>query len=583
MKNFKHNSDIYPREPRWSSIDCKRLPDEAGVSGKYFHHWVRNSKRKNKEGKYIGGELFLHRGGLISAIKEAEQAGDREAIEHLSAHAETTNIKEDMAMKRSAFKAQEVNMDNSGMVFGRAPVTAEELSLGDRIPTDISSRLMKAGDDVTDRDMDMINAIARTPLNREDVFIFPMWISNSLNDAYYTRMDVSSLNNFLGDLKSSRALQLAHGGGGFFSGADSGMAMPVGASFNGEMTAREGYDGEHLLGWYYVVRGVNIGIGNMTTQDIERNIQAGVYRRGSIGFTVSPIEGRAAGRFICSICRSNLVSSTCPHIPGLRYEDEDGNFHLCIAEIHGAGMRESSLVPMNAAQGTVVEKARQFASEGKLSEKNARVLEYAYQTRILIDGNQEQITPPVRAEEPPAGKPQPKTEKQQEEIEMEKLQEFVRSLADLFPGAELATREITEDGDIAGVREVISGAIESIRAERGAKIELVDAIPEEYRSIEKINEAIKEAGWGRSYHNDLITEAITEGVRAYGNEFDKDHWRDYLSKQEDVEVIRKTRESFKKTADQKVKPGRTTEDGDGRNVIKVAKPAIPDNAHKMGK
>jgi len=569
---FVHNSTVDPREPRWSSIDQRKLPEKAFVDGQFPHHWVKGGKvtgRNDDAGKYNSGELFLSKSGLIEALAKA---GDNN--EHLNQHKLEIGLDKELEMKRNNFRARETNLGDLGFDITRNNRLAvnDADGDGDRVSTEIVNQDCRSGENLSDHEMDAINRISKDTLNREDVFIFPMWISNELRDAYSTRMTRSSLDNFVSDLQSGRALQLAHGGGMFGGGA---LDMPIGSSFGGELTPREGYEGLHVLGHYYILRGMNTGLGNMTTDDIEKNIRGGVYRRGSIGFSIAPMEGRSAGTYICSICREDIISGDCPHLPGIEYESEDGNKVLCVAEVNGAGMRESSLVPMNAAQGTVVNKARTFAAEGKLSDKNALALEYVYGTRVL-NKTPKIPTPPVI--EDPEGNP-----KREEKKTMEKLVEFIRGLSDMFPTLKLTDRKVEGAEDVDAVRQEIADALVALKADVSDKLALVESIPEELRSEEAIAQLSVEAEAGRTYKSDLVETAIKEGVRANGNEFDEKHWRAFLAEQTDLKVIQASIASFTKTADAKLSPGRETrtEDDVPTSTAKIA--VVPEEAYHVGR
>ena len=568
-KFFVHNSIVDPREPRWSSIDQRKLPELAFVDKQFPHHWVKGGKvtgRSDNSGKYNSGELFLSKSGLIEALSKAGNNN-----EHLNQHKKEIGLDKELEMKRNNFRARETNLGDLGFDITRNNQLAADDSDGDRISTEIVSQEYRSGENLSDHEMDSINRISKDTLNHEDVFIFPMWISNELRDAYSTRMTRSSLDNFVSDLQSGRALQLAHGGGMFGGGA---LDMPIGSSFMGELTTREGYEGLHVLGHYYILRGLNTGLGNMTTDDIEKNIRGGVYRRGSIGFSIAPMEGRAAGTYICSICRNDIISGDCPHLPGIEYETEDGEKVLCVAEVNGAGMRESSLVPMNAAQGTVVNKARAFAADGKLSEKNALALEYVYGTRVL-NKTPKIPTPPVVND--PEGNP-----KREEKKTMEELAKFIRGLSDIFPTLKLEDRKVDGAEDVEAVRQEIADALATLKVDISDKLALVDSIPEELRSAEAIATLTVEAEAGRTYKSDLVETAIKEGVRANGNEFDEKHWRAYLDEQTDLAVIKASIDSFRKAADAKLVAGQETrtEDDIPTSTAKIA--IVPAEAYKVG-
>ena len=296
--------------------------------------------------------------------------------------------------------------------------------------------------------------------------------------------------------------------------------------------------------------------------------------------TIQPVEGRSRGKYICSICGNNLLSNACSHLPGLIYEDDDGNKQLCIADIHGAGMRESSLVTMNAAQGTIVEKARGMIERGELGEKEILALQYEYGVRFVqpdAKNSRREDDGDGKEKKPPAGRvagKQFKSKKEENPMELELIRNALRSfytqISDHVPGdsakrlsafeADVARAEDAKDVEriLSDIGTLMVGEIVTSKEDR----ELLDIIPEELRSTEKITELLEAADHGRQYKKDLIDQALEEGVRAQGNDFDKEHWENYLGSQSDLKVIRDTIDSFRKMADAKLKAGRKTKDGE---------------------
>ena len=100
---FRHNSKTLPDEPRWSEVDKTALPRQAfadmGEEGKkstwkYPHHWVKGGTKKDEDGVWVDGELYLHTGGLKAAWAAANGArsgkkAPQHVIDHLQAHRAT--------------------------------------------------------------------------------------------------------------------------------------------------------------------------------------------------------------------------------------------------------------------------------------------------------------------------------------------------------------------------------------------------------------------------------------------------------------------------------------------------------------
>jgi len=92
-----HNSTLADKEPAWSSVDKTKLPRNAYAdmgdpdkksSWRYPHHWVKDGKTGGKHGIFISGTMYLHKGGLRSALQAAggARSGKKESNSSVKAH-----------------------------------------------------------------------------------------------------------------------------------------------------------------------------------------------------------------------------------------------------------------------------------------------------------------------------------------------------------------------------------------------------------------------------------------------------------------------------------------------------------------
>ena len=100
---FTHNSKTASSEPGWGTVDKTALPRIAhadmGEEGKkstwkYPHHWVKGGTKKDEDGIWTDGTLYLHHGGLKAAWAAANGArsgkkASQAVINHLQAHRNT--------------------------------------------------------------------------------------------------------------------------------------------------------------------------------------------------------------------------------------------------------------------------------------------------------------------------------------------------------------------------------------------------------------------------------------------------------------------------------------------------------------
>lgn len=596
-KALSHSSSTFNREPPWSSIHVEKLPALAFCdSGKQPHHWVRDGKVDEKSGKYAAGELFLHRGACIEAYRKAVERGDPPAdLQHLKDHLDEIGYKPAAKSPPPAAPQQSQRSPKPPDAQHDPADEIEVETLGaDRIEAEIDAARAEA--EVQDWELAAINRTLTKPLAKDEVYTFAGWISNGEPDSYSTRMDPdTTLHNFVEDMIAGRALCIAHSPsrGGFLGPVGEAAAtMPVGRSFHGELVARPDRPGSlWVRGYWYIVRGVAVP-GGMKTDDVIRNIETGVWHRLSVGFTLNPIEGRKRGFYRCELCNEPLMSKKCEHIPGLEYEGK-----LAIARIIDGSQREASLVYLNAAQGTVVSKARVFAAEGRIEARQIEQLEELHGVRIIQPGGQAPLGSSKR--EPTGATPETKNKQQENNMDLarELLKGMVEAFRSVLPESPLrvkvvalATRVESAEKE-EGIREAaaaFSALVTEARADYAALKIVHDAVPEASRSPDKIAVLVTEAGEGRQYRADLTAAALVEGVRAEGNTFDKDHWTKALAGQP-LSFIQKQRDIWKGQADSRIEPGRKSQEAAGAGIVIPAAdaarlpPAIPDAAYKTGR
>lgn len=102
----KHNSTTSEPEPQWSAVDKAALPRVAYAdmgdpdkksTWRYPHHWIKGGTKKDDDGIWVDGEMYLHRGGLNAAwaaamgARSGEKASE-DVIEHLCRHRRALGI-----------------------------------------------------------------------------------------------------------------------------------------------------------------------------------------------------------------------------------------------------------------------------------------------------------------------------------------------------------------------------------------------------------------------------------------------------------------------------------------------------------
>ncbi len=166
--------------------------------------------------------------------------------------------------------------------------------------------------------MEEVNRFALRALLPEEVAVFTLDLCNNAVDRHYSRFPEEELER-INTLTPGRPLMERH---------DLSGSLPRGTFFRSQLH----HDGDRVSvrPEVYVLRSA----GN---RDFILNIEGGVYRETSIGFSFRLPE--------CSVCGKDL--RTCAHVPGRRYGDK-----VCHFIMRGVlDVLEGSVVPADS-QGT---------------------------------------------------------------------------------------------------------------------------------------------------------------------------------------------------------------------------------------
>lgn len=352
----------------------------------------------------------------------------------------------------------------------------------------------------TDSDLEKINRLTLEPLASEDIFTFSGICSNDNMDSYFTRMDPNTtLKNYVEDLRSGVALQEGH----------NIWINPYGRSYDGQMEANS------VRGFWYIVR--NMMLNGNNTDDMIRAIQSGIVKDMSVGFGGDDIQ------YICSVDGQDLYDT--PYWPGDRGPDGETVFFW----IKNARLREVSTVYKGSCPGAYIDKARAYAQQGELDPKKMQQLERRYNIR-LDDGKRRFYMPQNQKEEHGVG-----------------LIEEVRT----------AIRE--NKIEKRAIYEVLAGEGEAFR--QPDDIALRNELGEQ-ATVEGVKALKKEAEQGRAYVADLIDQAVQSRVRAQGDKFNADAYKQMLARSGDIGFIKDEINSYQEMTKDRFTPGRQTNPDD---------------------
>ncbi|MBX6333722.1 hypothetical protein IRY61_00060 [Candidatus Saccharibacteria bacterium] len=347
----------------------------------------------------------------------------------------------------------------------------------------------------TDSDLEKINRLTLEPLTAEDVFTFSGICSNDNMDSYFTRMDPNTtLKNYVEDLQTGVSLQEGH----------DIFKNPYGRSYDGQLEANQ------VRGFWYIVR--NMMLNGSNTDDMIRAIQSGIIKDMSVGFGGDDVQ------YICSADGKDLYDT--PYWPGDRGPDGQPVFFW----IKNARLREVSTVYKGACPGAYIDKARAYAQQGELDLKKMQQLERRYNIR-LDDGKRRFYMPKPKEENSVGLLEEVRTAIRENKIEKRSIYDVLAAEGETF----------RQPDDIA------------LRNELG-----------DQATVEGVRALKKEAEQGRAYVSDLIDKAVQSRVRAQGDKFNADSYKQMLARSGDIDFIKDEINSYEELAKERFMPGRQT-------------------------
>lgn len=279
--------------------------------------------------------------------------------------------------------------------------------------------------------------------------------------------------------------------------------LGYGQSLSGQFQIEDGVS--RVVSEFYTIPGLRFGsaLTYQSTDDFIKAMQARLIRDVSVGFY--------GGDMICDICGGSFYDwRECIHWPGVEYAtgDQGNETKIATFEIVDAHLAEVSAVYDGATPGAMIQRAQEMAEAGELPPEMARRLEIKYRIKLP-----EMRVFPVQK---PAAIP-PERTKIVDELEQ--------------------IRSLLSETNAAG-----ETVIEQVRWLIGENARLAPL-----------------ADQGQQYRSDTIETAITEGVRAMGEAFPADTYRE-MFKSAALEQIKLLRDRWQAQAAKNFPGGRQTKD-----------------------
>lgn len=342
-------------------------------------------------------------------------------------------------------------------------------------------------------------------LEERQPFFWDAEISNTLLDAYYTHMMLSTLRNFVADALAGVSFVNSH----------RHMELPFGRSLDANLVERP--NRTSALAGFYTLPGLTLN--GVSTDDLIMGMRSGIVSDVSVGLF--------GGDYWCDICKGNYFSYQCPHIVGLKYEVKDDSSDaprqiVATVGIDDARLSEVSAVFDGATPNAAIIKAERMAATGELRSEAIRVLEARYRVKL-----------PTKRQF--AGVDTPGKDKQ---VDYEKLISDIR-----------AALAIDEQADLVGAVTGLASEVEQLRS-AGQRVTELEA---------QVAELTPRANDGDTYRADLVAEALAEGVRAYGDKFDAKTYEPVL-KSAALDAVKRFRDDWAAVGNARFPGGRQTTD-----------------------
>ena len=354
-------------------------------------------------------------------------------------------------------------------------------------------------------------------------FFWSAEISNGNVDSYYTHMLPSTLTNFANDATAGVSFLNSH----------RHNELPLGRSLRGV------YEGDRVVADFYTMPGLNLN--GVTTDDFITGIKTGLLSDVSVGFT--------SGQMWCDVCKMDYRSWDCPHIAGVKYEIQGGGQVTATVGVDNARLAEVSAVFDGATPDATILKATRMIEAGELKPDAVRMLEARYRMSFATKRS-------FAGVDLQGGK----------KLELEKVFAQIREVLG-----------ISADAD--AVATVASLVAERDRLATESKA--FSDLKQEYVKLEERAKGLEaQAQDGAQYRSDLITEALGEGVRAYGDKFAKETYETLLHTSP-LAIIKQMKTDWAVLGNERFKGGRQTVDNSqAPDKGKAPVAAVPDAAFK---
>ena len=406
---------------------------------------------------------------------------------------------------------------------------------------------------------------ADLPEEDDDRYWIRITASNDRLDRHNSIMDPkTTLKNFEKDAKAKPGVSLKdhHAWRSF------GYGRSADAMLN---------DKNELLIDFFILKNMEYDGGSRefrTSEKLIRAIEHELINQVSIGFYDA--------REVCNLCNLPIRKYSywdweperegqCTHKMGKKYENKDGKMETATYTVFDARLKEVSLVEFGSNRHTSIEKQR-FLMYGLGDMPNMPESEVAARMRSFMEEllmkDQEWIeklrdalnVPSIRSTDEPdavleALETEVATLRTTVSTQKDEIADLTNASQDVDTARQQLVTTLREDLDLKDVRSTDEPetVLEKVTSEVTGLREKVETQRDEIADLQAA------AGDGKAYRDARVEEAIKQGIRAYGDDFDEEYHREYYGDMP-LEKLETHIAQNKKKADAALPAGRSTSD-----------------------
>ena len=381
------------------------------------------------------------------------------------------------------------------------------------------------------------------PEEDDEKYYIRITASNSELDRHNSIMDPkTTLKNFEKDAKAKLGVALKDHHGSY------SKSFGYGRSVDATLTK----DNELLID-FFILKNMDYNKESSfhftSSAQLIRAIENGLVNQASVGFY--------GEREICNLCNLPIRrysfwdweperEGQCTHKMGKKYEDKNGKMQAATYTVFDAHLKEVSLVEFGSNRNTSIETVRWFT---EMSSENPEALRHLIGGILMKDT--EWITNlREKLEIPDIGSltdPEQVLERVAAEVSKLRQADTERDTQHVIVLRDaLGLKDVRSTDDLDTVVEKAKTEIEGIR----------ETVETQRDEIADLQAAAKD---GEAYRKARVDEAIKQGTRAYGDDFDEDYHREYYGDMP-LEKLEAHIAQNKKKGDAALPAGRNTQD-----------------------